>query len=63
LFAFCVNVSCARRIPDKSVKPAQGEKRGLWRYRAGGYRLVCNIRDDRVVVMVLEVGHGKGAYR
>ncbi len=28
---------------------------GKWRYRIGSYRLICEIQDDRVVVLVLEV--------
>jgi mRNA interferase RelE/StbE len=41
----------------------QGEKRGLWRYRVGDYRLICDIQDEKVVVLVLEVGHRKDVYR
>ncbi|MCL2482880.1 MAG: type II toxin-antitoxin system RelE/ParE family toxin [Propionibacteriaceae bacterium] len=29
---------------------------GLWRYRVGDYRIICDIHDQRVVVLVLEVG-------
>jgi len=32
----------------------QGEKRGLWRYRVGDYRLICDIRDEKVMVLILE---------
>lgn len=28
---------------------------GKWRYRIGSYRVICEIQDDRVVVLVLEV--------
>ena len=24
----------------------QGDKRGLWRYRVGDYRLICDIQDE-----------------
>jgi mRNA interferase RelE/StbE len=44
-------------------KPLLGEKQGLWRYRVGDYRLICDIQDERVVVLVLEVGHRKDIYR
>jgi len=30
---------------------------GLWRYRVGKYRLICQIQDERVVVLVLRAGH------
>ena len=35
----------------------------FWRYRVGDYRLICNIEDERVVVLVLRVGHRKNTYR
>ena len=44
-------------------KPLQGEKRGLWRYRVGDYRLICDIQDEKITVIVLEVGHRKDVYR
>lgn len=36
---------------------------GQWRYRIGDYRLICEIDDGRVVILVLEVGHRKGIYK
>ena len=36
---------------------------GLWRYRVGDYRIVCQIEDDRVVALVLGVGHRGSVYR
>jgi mRNA interferase RelE/StbE len=42
----------------------QGEKfAGLWRYRVGDYRLICQIRDGDVVVLVLQIGYRKEVYR
>lgn len=41
----------------------QGDKRGLWRYRVGDYRLICDIQDEKVRVLVLELGHRKDVYR
>ena len=41
----------------------QGDKRGLWRYRVGAYRLICDIQDEKVTVLVLELGHRKEVYR
>lgn len=36
---------------------------GLWRYRVGGYRVICKIEDHRLVVLVLAVGHRSTVYR
>ena len=49
--------------PRQWGRPLQGEKRGLWRYRVGDYRLICDIQEKRITVMVLQVGHRKDVYR
>ena len=35
----------------------------FWKYRVGDYRLICKIEDDRVVVLVLRIGHRRDIYR
>ena len=35
----------------------------LWRIRIGDYRVVFEIHDDRLVVLVLRVAHRKDVYR
>jgi mRNA interferase RelE/StbE len=40
-----------------------GQMSGLWRYRAGDYRIICDIQDRRVVVLVVEIGHRGEVYR
>jgi mRNA interferase RelE/StbE len=49
--------------PRQWGKALQGEKRGLWRYRVGDYRLICDIQDDKITILVLEAGHRKDVYR
>jgi mRNA interferase RelE/StbE len=49
--------------PLQFGKPLRGDKDGLWRYRAGDYRIICKIQDYKVTVLVLEVGHRKDVYR
>ncbi|MBF0710172.1 MULTISPECIES: type II toxin-antitoxin system RelE/ParE family toxin [unclassified Gemella] len=39
-----------------------GDKQGLWRYRVGNYRVVCEIIDDRLIVLALGVGHRRNIY-
>jgi mRNA interferase RelE/StbE len=39
-----------------------GEHSGFWRYRVGDWRLVCEIKDDRLVVALVELGHRKEVY-
>jgi len=39
------------------------DRKGLWRYRIGDYRIVAAIEDDRLVVLVVTVGHQREVYR
>ena len=49
--------------PRQLGKPLHGDKGGLWRYRIGDYRLICDIQDEKITVLVLRVGHRKDVYR
>jgi mRNA interferase RelE/StbE len=49
--------------PRRFGKPLRGQMRGLWSYRVGHYRIVCRLEDQRVVVVVVAVGHRKDVYR
>ena len=49
--------------PRQWGKPLHGDKGRLWRYRVGDYRLICDIQDERITVMVVGVGHRKDVYR
>ena len=37
-------------------------KSGQWRYRIGDYRVICEIQDKEIIVLVLEVGHRREIY-
>jgi len=34
----------------------------LWRYRVGDYRLICELKENELIVLVVRVGHRKGIY-
>ncbi len=34
----------------------------FWKYRVGDYRLICSLEHDRLVVLVLRVGHRREIY-
>lgn len=38
-------------------KALTGVLAGLWRYRIGDYRAICDIRHDRLVVLVIKALH------
>ena len=42
----------------------RGDQLGsFWKYRLGDYRVVAEIVDDRVVIVVVRVGHRREVYR
>ena len=49
--------------PRQLGQPLKGPLAALWRYRVGDYRVVCELRDEVLVVLVLRVGHRKAVYR
>jgi mRNA interferase RelE/StbE len=36
---------------------------GLWRYRSGDYRILCEIQDDKINILVVLVGHRREVYK
>ncbi len=49
--------------PRQYGKILTGDKAGLWRYRIGDYRIVCQLDYDAQAVLVLRVAHRKDVYR
>ena len=48
--------------PRKTGKALTGDYRGLWRYRVGDYRIVCELKDNKFMVLVVRIGHRKDIY-
>ncbi len=48
--------------PRRFGKLLSRDMAGLWRYRVRDYRMICNIEDDKLVVLVLRAGHRKDVY-
>lgn len=50
--------------PRSLGQALQGSEFGhYWRYRVGDYRIVCDIQDKKIVVLVLRIGHRREVYR
>lgn len=53
-----------RDNPREVGEALQGSRfSGMWKYRVGNYRLVCEIQDAEVTILVLRVGHRREIYR
>ncbi|MDH3997219.1 MAG: type II toxin-antitoxin system RelE/ParE family toxin [Desulfuromonadales bacterium] len=48
--------------PRHFGEPLRGDKAGLWRYRIGDFRIICEIQENRFVVLALAVGHRREVY-
>ncbi len=48
--------------PRERGKALTGPMAGLWRYRVGNYRLVCELMEQRLVVLVVRLGHRSRIY-
>ena len=48
--------------PRRFGKALRGELAGLWRYRAGDYRMICSLKEGQMLVLVLRVGHRRDVY-
>jgi len=44
-------------------KGLTSNRRGQWRYRIGDYRIICNIEDNKLVILALTVGHRRDIYK
>lgn len=48
--------------PRRRGKALVGDRAGLWRYRVGDYRVICELRDSELVILALEIGHRGSIY-
>ena len=48
--------------PRRFGKPLSHSLAGLWRYRLRNYRIICNIEEDKLVVLIVRVAHSKDVY-
>jgi len=37
--------------------------REYWKYRIGNYRVIANIQDDKLVILMVSIGHRKEVYK
>jgi mRNA interferase RelE/StbE len=50
--------------PRSTGKALTGPQLGeYWRYRVGDYRILCDIQDGRLLILVIEVGRRREVYR
>lgn len=48
--------------PRHFGKSMKGHMKGLWRYRIGSWRLICQLQDEDQLVLVVRIGHRRDIY-
>lgn len=48
--------------PPAFGKPLRHSKFGLWRYRVRDFRIICQLRESQLIVLVVAVGHRSKVY-
>ncbi|MDR1322993.1 MAG: type II toxin-antitoxin system RelE/ParE family toxin [Candidatus Margulisbacteria bacterium] len=49
--------------PHNMGKPLSANLAGLWRYRVGDYRIVVEIKNSELIVLIVSVKHRSIVYR
>ncbi len=48
--------------PRRFGRPLRADLHGYWRYRVGDYRVIARLIEERVLVLIVRVGHRKDVY-
>ena len=49
--------------PRAFGKALKGDKKEMWRYRIGDYRVLANIEDENLTIIAIEIGHRRDIYK
>lgn len=48
--------------PRQHGKGLTANRSGEWRYRVGDYRILAEIQDEKIVILILEIGYRREIY-
>ena len=48
--------------PRRHGKALTANRSGEWRYRVGDYRIIAEIQDDKIIILILTIGHRREIY-
>lgn len=49
--------------PRVHGKALVANRKGQWRYRIGDYRLLCEIKDEELIILTIHIGHRREVYK
>ena len=48
--------------PRHHGKALVQNRSGQWRYRVGDYRLIAEINDEKIIILIINIGHRRDVY-
>ncbi len=63
LYERIVHVFDELRLDPFLGKPLKGELKGRYSYRIGNYRIIYRIEHDRLIIIIIDIGHRRDIYR
>lgn len=54
-------VGCSN--PRIHGKPLSQNRAGQWRYRVGDYRIIAQIEENKLIILVIAIGHRREVYK
>lgn len=48
--------------PDSALVPLKGKLKGIYKFRVGTYRILCEKRSKTLVIVVVKIGHRREIY-
>ena len=49
--------------PRKLGRALTGAWAGFWKYRVGDWRMIAQVRDERLIIYIVRIGHRREVYR
>lgn len=50
-------------FPRQDGKGLSANRSGEWRYRVGDYRIIADINDEMITILIVEIGHRNQIYK
>ena len=63
IVAFLERRLALRDNPREIGEALAGEWTGYWKYRVGDWRLIAQINDGEIIIMIVRIGHRGAIYR
>ena len=48
--------------PKIHGKPLSANRKGQWRYRVGDYRIIADISNNTLTILIIQIGHRREIY-